>query len=335
MKTVLFYSSVQDKSLFQTQKFYQIDIDILKRLGYNVILSNKIWDALKFWKYDFVFAYFFRYSLFVAAIAKLFGKKSYLTGGIDALDKNFASERSYKIQKYLFKLCYLFTTKCIIVSSEDMKHVKEIMGKHIKKLVYSEHTIETLAFAGFNMSAKEKMFTTIGWQGVISDRKGIDKAIILFGLLSQRSEFADYALYILGRKGAYTPVLQKIIDDHHLTDKVIITGEVTEDEKINYLKRSRYYFQLSKYEGFGIAALEALIAGNVVLHSGKGGLANPIYNSHVKVEIDADLESQVQRIADELSAINYDDISRESAKCRLYYDNKRRMDDLSKVLPDF
>jgi glycosyltransferase involved in cell wall biosynthesis len=38
------------------------------------------------------------------------------------------------------------------------------------------------------------------------------------------------------------------------------------------LKRSKYYFQLSEYEGFGIGALEALASGNIVFHSGVGGL---------------------------------------------------------------
>ena len=64
-KRILFYSSVQDKKLFYIQQFYRIDIEILENLGYQVLLSNKISDAWKFWKYDFVFAYFYRYAFFV------------------------------------------------------------------------------------------------------------------------------------------------------------------------------------------------------------------------------------------------------------------------------
>ena len=57
-----------------------------------------------------------------------------------------------------------------------------------------------------------------------------------------------------------------------------LKGEVSEEDKINLLKRSKYYFQLSLYEGFGLAALEALCADNILIHSGKGGLANSIYS---------------------------------------------------------
>lgn len=332
MKSILFYSSVKDKSLFQTQKFYQIDILLLERLDYNIILSNKVTDAFMFWKYDILFGYFFRWALFAAAIARLFAKKVYLTGGIDALDRNFAGEKAYNEQKRLFLWCYKFVTKCIIVSPTDMQNVKEILNGNESKLAYSEHTIETSAFKEVDMSAKEKMFTTIGWQGVVSDRKGMDKAIELFGMLQEYPEFADYKMYILGRKGAYTPVLQKIIDDRNLTDTVIITGEVSEEEKIDYLKRSRYYFQLSKFEGFGIAALEALVAGNVVLHSGKGGLSNPIYDMHVKVNIDEPFEKQVSKIRQQLQVIDESKLVDHAKKVCAYYDNERRMNDFAEIM---
>lgn len=331
MKTILFYSSVSDKSLFQTQKFYVIDINILKQIGYDVRLSNSIFDAFKFWKYDIVYGYFFRWSFLVSIIASLFRKRVYLTGGIDALDRSFAGEYAYNIQKVLFLLCYKFSTKCIIVSPTDLEHVKEILKGEDSKLAYSEHTVETKSFSISNLENKEKIFTTIGWQGHVSDRKGIDKAILLFKLLHEFPEFADYKFYIIGRKGLYTPVLQKIIEDNALTNSVIITGEISEEEKVNYLKKSQYYFQLSKYEGFGIAALEALIAGNVVLHSGKGGLSNPIYNIHIKVDIDVPLSGQVLDIRNKMLSLNRSQLLDHANKMSNYYDNSRRKQELEKI----
>lgn len=88
--------------LFKTQKFYQIDISILKDLGYDVLLSNRIFDSLLFWKYDILFSYFYRYSFFAALLAKCFGKKTYFTGGIDSLDSDYAS--AFKI--------FVFTNSC-------------------------------------------------------------------------------------------------------------------------------------------------------------------------------------------------------------------------------
>jgi len=335
MKTILFYSSVKDLSLFKTQKFYQIDIKILQELGFDIILSNKIHDALKFWKYDFVFGYFFRYSFFVALIARLLGKKSYLTGGIDALDKNYVGEKTYNIQKLFFKLCYWVSTKCIIVSSEDLKHVEEIIGKNRPSITYSEHTIDTASFVGGpHTDDKSNGFVTIGWQGTEDNvkRKGIDKAIILFSYLKKHPEFVDSKLYILGRNGNGTLMLERLIKQLRLDKDVIIVGEVSEEVKIDFLKSNKYYFQLSQYEGFGIAALEGLVAGDIIIHSGKGGLKNAIYNEHVLVNIDSFIEKEFEKTYHKLLSIDYKKIYENSIASQNYYDNIRRTDDFRKIL---
>lgn len=335
MKKIIFYSSVRDKTLFKTQKFYQIDIEILQGLGYNVVLSNKITDAICFWRYDIVFAYFFRLSLFFAIIARIFGKKCFFTGGIDALDIDSVGVKQYQIQKYLFKLCYLFSTKCIIVSSEDLKHVKQIVGEDATKIVYSEHSIDTHLFkTDISFSDKQNNFITIGWQGSKGNiqRKGIDKAICLFSKLIQYEAFSSSKLFILGRKGEGTVYLESLIKRLNLQNKVTLTGEVTEDQKISFLKQNRYYFQLSSYEGFGIAALEALVAGNLILHSGKGGLNNTIYEHHVLVNIDSDITAQGEEVYHKLIDVNYELLRINSVQSCKYYDNFRRSDDFRRII---
>lgn len=41
---VLFYASVKDKELFNIQQFYVNDIELLRRCGFHVELSNRILD---------------------------------------------------------------------------------------------------------------------------------------------------------------------------------------------------------------------------------------------------------------------------------------------------
>ena len=142
-RTILFYSSVPSKKLFNTQQFYRIDIDLLTQLGYKVVLSNSIFDSLKFWKYSILFAYFYRYSFFSALLARCLGKRVYFTGGIDDLDKNYASRRRYIVQRYFYILCYWVSNSCIIVSQADMKNVLRVLAKK-GKLTFSEHTIDLL-----------------------------------------------------------------------------------------------------------------------------------------------------------------------------------------------
>lgn len=331
---VIFYSSVKTKSLFQTQKFYQVDIDILQKMGYEVTLSNRIFDAFKFWKYDIVFAYFFRYSFFFALIARVFRKKIYLTGGIDELDREYAGEKAYKIQKLFFRLCYVLAHRCIIVSKSDLIHVEEIVGVNALKIAYSEHTIETSVFCKTELVNKKPDFCTIGWMGNQGNvqRKGIDKAIYLFSLLKKKKEFSLSKFYVMGKRGKGTTMLESLIKELNLEDSVIITGEVTESKKIEILKNCMYYFQLSHYEGFGVAALEALVAGNIIIHSGKGGLGNPIYKEHVIVDINSNIEEQIGLICDKITNLNLDTIKKNAKDCLNFYDNRRRFNDFERII---
>lgn len=326
-KKVLFYSSVKDKSLFKIQQFYQIDISILDSLGYSVYTSNSISDAFFFWRYDFVFAYFYRYSLFVAFVAFLFGKRTYFTGGIDSLDRYISKGRSYQIQKYFFICCYLLSKKCIIVSRADWNNVKNVLGKRDAKLVYSEHTIDVSLFNGD--IKKEKSFITIGWQGTVGNvqRKGIDIALRIFKKLKETVFFEDYIFYIVGKEGCGTPYIKKLIDEYGLTNAVILTGAISEKDKIQLLCRSKYYMQLSRYEGFGVAALEALCAKNIVIHSGKGGLANRIYRYGIKFDIDQEFNLSYADLQKSLSYFNCKNLDMAVNEIRAYYSNERRKSD--------
>ena len=145
--SVFFYSSVNNKDLFRIQRFYHIDIELIKELGNKVYESNRILDFLLFWKYDVAFIYFYKFGLLPAIISRMFFKKVYFTGGIDNLEESSTSKKEYKIQKFFFKLCYLFADNCFLVSTTDEANVCKIYnGRLPKKTTLSFHTIEVENF---------------------------------------------------------------------------------------------------------------------------------------------------------------------------------------------
>ena len=215
-KRVLFYSSITDKKLFNIQQFYRIDIMLLKKMGYEVILSNSIYDAWKFWKYDFVFAYFYRYSLFIALIAFIFRKSIFFTGGIDKLDSNWASPKEIRIQRILFVLCYMLSRKCIIVSKTDMENVTNVLGSKTKKLFYSEHTIDVDLYSA-EIKEKEDLFTTILWQGDGNIyRKGVDVALRIYAKMTNEGLYPNSRFIIIGKKDKGTSILESMVEEYGL-----------------------------------------------------------------------------------------------------------------------
>lgn len=291
-KIILFYSSVKDKNLFLCTGFYVTDIEILRGLNYIIKTSNNLFDFFKFWEYDIAFIYFYRYGTFGAIIARFFGKRVFFTGGIDALEFELHnSKKTYFVQKLFFVIGYWFSTKCIIVSHSDFNNVKAII-RGGRKLVYLPHVIDTENYRSDNR-VKKNIFTTIVWMGSKGNviRKGVDKAILLFK--SFLKTHPDFKFYIIGAKGEGTEYLNDFILYNEIAEgKIIFTGSIAENEKIDLLKNSKYYFQLSKFEGFGIAALEALCSGAIVFHSGKGALKEVIGNFGVIINPD-EFENQL------------------------------------------
>lgn len=332
MKRVLFYSSVTNKELFNIQQFYKIDISLLEQMGYEVILSNSIYDALKFWKYDFVFAYFYRFAFFVALIAFLFRKPIYFTGGIDKLDPHWATPKEIKIQQLFFYLCYTLATKCIIVSKTDLDNVMKFMKSNVSKLCFSEHTISVEMYSNIDKD-KEDIFVTILWQGDGNIyRKGVDIALKIYSRIITDGLFPNSRFVIIGKKDKGTPILEKIVSDLGLETRVVFTDAIGELDKVNYLKQSRFYFQISKYEGFGLAPLEALCAKNIVIHSGRGGLSNPVYNYGILFDRDANFEQEYKKLLEKMNKYDNAKLNIVHSIIKEQYCHERRLNDFKNII---
>jgi glycosyltransferase involved in cell wall biosynthesis len=244
---------------------------------------------LAFWKYDFAFIYFYRLGLIPAIFARLFSKKVIFTGGIDFLNRSSVTQKQYLIQSIFFRLCNLFSHVNILVSEFDRKNVKLILPNLSEsKNPTCYHAIDTnLLFIG-KENTKIKMIKTIAWMGKVENilRKGVDRSIILFKELLKVDP--EFKLVIIGTKGEGSELVEQIIIEHDLSEYVFLAGALSETEKIDYLKKSLFYFQLSRYEGFGIAAIEALATENIVVHYNEAGLQESVGNNGIIVDLSVD-----------------------------------------------
>jgi glycosyltransferase involved in cell wall biosynthesis len=270
---VKFFSNVKSNKMFSIQTFYKTDIEILRDLDMSVQLSKSVFDYLCFWSYDMSFIYFYKYGLFVALISRIFNKKVIFTGGIDDLDVNYSGKVRYIKQVVLFVLCCMLANKIIIVSENDYSHVMKLKGFiNKKKLCLIPHSIDVAKYSSFNIRSRKKNIVTICWMLTKDNpiRKGVDKTIKLFKQI--HSVDNDFRLIIIGPIGEGTQYLRELVNTLDMEHLVYFTDSISEKDKIGILHNSLIYSQLSKYEGFGIAAVEALAAGNIVIHSNEGGL---------------------------------------------------------------
>ncbi|MCD8318118.1 MAG: glycosyltransferase [Paraprevotella sp.] len=286
--------------MFSIQSYYRNDIQILRDLGYAVRLSKSCWDFMAFWRYSIAFIYFYRYGFFAALWAKLFGNKVYFTGGIDYLEPSFATPVQRRIQALFFRLCNRLSDRSFIVSSMDSYNVSCLYGGKLPPnctLCYHVVDFSRFLYTG-SISKKRGQYLLVAWMQNIDNvfRKGIDKAMMVFKEIHERHPQSRFIL--AGSPGEGSKYMEELIHRLGLDDgSAVYLGAISEELKVQLMLESQFYFMLSAYEGFGIAAIEALTAGCCLIHSGRGGLKDAAGPMGVRVNID-DLDSVIKTCLD-------------------------------------
>jgi glycosyltransferase involved in cell wall biosynthesis len=162
----------------------------------------------------------------------------------------------------------------------------------------------------------------------------MDTAIRLFAKLHELPEYTNSLLYVIGKTGEGTKYLEEIVEEQGIADVVKFTGSIEEQEKIEYLKKAKHYFQLSKYEGFGVAALEALCAKCIVIHSGRGGLSNPIYENGIRIDVDKPIEEMFEELKSKLASFEAEKLEKGCLEVCNRYDNERRKEDFRRIIAE-
>ena len=277
---ILFYSSVKDFNSFTTSGFYVQDIKALEDIGYSVRVTNKYYHFLLFWQYDISFLYFYKKSVIPALISRFFRKKIFFTGGIDQLNLTVTNKYYFIVQKILFKICYILSSKCNIVSTSDLNNTLELLKQkptlNNYKLSFFPHCIQLKVENASLIQKKNNSLSTICWMGTIENvkRKGVDRCIYFLNELIKYD--SSFRLVIIGSIGSGTYYLKNIISDLNLQDFIFFTGEISDKSKVDYLISSKYYLQFSIYEGFGLAVIEAMLCNCLIVHSNAGGLKDTI-----------------------------------------------------------
>jgi len=104
--------------------------------------------------------------------------------------------------------------------------------------------------------------------GRLSHNKGFDLLIEAYAMIKTR--LANTKL-LIGGSGEEQESLQTLINKKELSSEVKLLGRLNRKDLVRYMKSSMFVVMPSRYEPFGIVALEAMAAGKSVLSSNKGG----------------------------------------------------------------
>lgn len=108
--------------------------------------------------------------------------------------------------------------------------------------------------------------------GTLEPRKNILAIIEAYSRLKELSGEEIPSLVIAGKKGWEYESIFELVQKYHLSENVIFTGYVSEEEKCELLKGALCFLFPSLYEGFGLPPLEAMACGTPVIVSDRASL---------------------------------------------------------------
>ena len=260
-KSICYFARVPDVQLFSRIDFYSNDIKILKQLGYEVKLCN---DYFNIPDCDLYFIWWWSSGIIPLIKAKFKKKPVIMIGNIHFSD---TSKQGYSYRPFYIKKFIKYSLKNsdiqIATSEIELNDLKNFKTKN-PVLVY--HAIDNEKYS-YRDKPREKILLTVSRLLKLNvERKKILEILEAFNIFIK--EFPEYKLYIVGRKedDGYDMVSDKI-NELKLNTQVVLTGSISDEEKISLYHKSKVFVQPTSYEGFGMAIAESMLCGTPVVTS--------------------------------------------------------------------
>lgn len=151
----------------------------------------------------------------------------------------------------------LFYKKVIASSENDGETFKTIVSAN--KLITIENGVD---IEKLHVENKTEFPPALLYFGRWSENKGIYEALALFAKLCEQDKDNDWRFILAGRPYDLTlEDIQNKIEKLNIQNKVAIHVNPTIEQLKALTLKATYFLSLSKFEGFGIAPIEAMSAG--------------------------------------------------------------------------
>ena len=248
--------------------------------------------------YDFINSHFVVPSgLLGVVISKIFRKKHILS--IHGGDIYNPSKKTSPHNKFILKnLVSLLMNNVdfVIAQSLDTKNnaIKYYKLKREVKVIplpYEEIEFKSAKKHDLGLDPNKKYIIGIGR---LIKRKGFDFFIKVLSVLPK-----NINAIIIG-DGPEKDNLIKLASSLNLTNRITMTGFISQEEKMQYLEKSDVFFLSSVHEGFGIVIQEAMQVGLPIISTNNGGQIDLVdVNNLINF---GDIETAKLKIIDSLSS---------------------------------
>ena len=185
------------------------------------------------------------------------------------------------IDKRLFKEAYdlvygnriMRNASCVIAVSCSEEYYDRQMGAGDVEVIYNGMNLEDYSVLPEHGAFKKSSGINspyILYLGRMDKLKGIDHLIKAFSGFNE--SYPDYKLVVAGKVSDYKVVLDEIIRENHLEDKVVFTGFINEEDKVSIYRDADVFVNPVKYMGgVSLTVFESLLAHTPVVVTPESG----------------------------------------------------------------
>lgn len=279
MKKICFFARVGDPEILDRVQFYAQDLRALRQTNIQVVVATS-WRTIP-WDADIYFAWWWTWAFMPILKATLRRRPTIITGvlNIDCPGLEFSS-RTWP-QRTAIRLALRKARVNIFVSRAELNAAIERLD--VKNAIYCPLGVDTVRYSPGLARRKDNVIATIAWLG---SKNAVRKCIpeIVEAIPLVLAEWPDARFVIAGLQGEAYPSLRLRARQLGVDAQIDWLGVIPEAEKIQLLRECFAYLQPSRWEGFGLAILEAMSCGAPVICSPVGAVPEVVGGAGVMVD---------------------------------------------------
>jgi glycosyltransferase involved in cell wall biosynthesis len=247
--------------VLETVEFYRQDIEILRSLGHEVFLA---WRARQIrTDVDLYYVWWWTWAFEPLAVAKLRGKPVVITGVLDhpfpVAGWGYAARPFW--ERMLMATSLRSADRNVFVSRYEAEGATRDL--RVREARCIPLAVDTEVYSPGDSPREDFVFSVIWLEKYSIWRKCAIEIVEAIPLVVSEHPEARFII-AGGHHDAYEDVLAAA-RRLGVESLVSLPGVISREEKIDRMRRCRLYLQPTRYEGFGVAILEAMSCGAPVV----------------------------------------------------------------------
>lgn len=271
--TAIFFARVNDAAVLNRNEFYNQDLQILNELGFDVRIATRIRHLRPA---DLFFVWWWTWAYFPVTYARLLGKPAIVTGTVNW---HLMHQRP-AWHRWMINNSLRNAAANIFVSETEHQTVTQSVT--VNNPICSPHVLDTELYSPRDVPREDVVFTICWMEGKNAVRKCIPEIVEAAALVHQTHPRTRFV--IAGEKGSHYPIIAERVRQLQAESYIEFPGVISRDQKIDLLQRCGTYLQPSRFEGFGVAILEAMSCGASIVSSPVGAVPEVLGDTGLLVD---------------------------------------------------